>query len=147
MILDLQTRLSDAQAFSATGYTTNTYDSGAAGNAIDVGEPLCLVWTVEVAADAVTGDETYQFQAVQSANADLTAHDVLQQSDTAFVTRATLTAGAKLIQHLSGKTKRYLGGRLVLAGTTPSITVTCVALPLSMVQNDKLYADALTISS
>lgn len=147
MIQDNQALLADAQAFSSTGYTTNTYDTAVASADVGVGEPLALVWTVDTAADAGTGDETYQFQVVQSANANLSSHDVLSQTDTSFITRATLVAGYQLVQPIpAGKSKRYLGGRAVLGGTTPSITVTCSIMPLSMVQNFKAYPDGLTIS-
>lgn len=148
MLIDAECLLSDAQALTATAVSTNTYDTGAAGNSIEIGEPLAMVITVGVAADATTGDETYQFQVIQSANANLSSHDVLSQTDTSFVTRATLVAGAKVVMPIPpGKTKRYLGLRYVLGGTTPTLTVTSFIQPLRAVQLDKTYADAITISS
>lgn len=147
MIQDAQTLLSDAQALTATAVSTNTYDTGAAANDIAAGEPLCIIFTIDVAADATTGDETYQFQAIQSANANLSSQDVLVQTDTSFITRATLVAGYKLVLPIPPglKSKRYLGARYVLAGTTPTATVTAAIVPLNMVDMQKSYAKGYTI--
>lgn len=148
MFLDSQLLLSDAQALTATAVSTNTIDTALATNEIGAGEPMAMVFTVDVAADATTGDETYQFQVIQSANANLSSQDVLVQSDTSFVTRATLVAGYKLVLPLPPglKSKRYLGARYVLGGTTPTVTVTAVLQPMSMVQMDANYPDNITIS-
>lgn len=148
MFLDSQLLLSDAQALTATAVSTNTIDTALATNEIGAGEPMAMVFTVDVAADATTGDETYQFQVIQSANANLSSQDVLVQSDTSFVTRATLVAGYKLVLPLPPglKSKRYLGARYVLGGTTPTVTVTAVLQPLAMVQMDANYPDNITIS-
>lgn len=148
MFLDSQLLLSDAQALTATAVSTNTIDTLLATNEIGAGEPMALVFTIDTAADAVSGDETYQFQLIQSANANLSSQDVLLQTDTAFITRSVLTAGFKVVIPVPAgmKTKRYLGARYVLAGTTPSVTVTAFLQPLSMVQMDNNYPDSITIS-
>src|SRR3990167_4171654 len=77
MFIDAQALLSDAQAVTADAASTNTYDSGAAGTDITEGEPLGIGISVDVAADFTTGDETYEFHAIQSANANLSSPDVL----------------------------------------------------------------------
>lgn len=148
MFLDTQTLLSDAQALTATAVSTNTYDSGASTNEIGAGEPLAAVFTVDVAADTASGDETYQFQIIQSANANLSSQDVLVATDTSFITRSTLVAGYKLIIPLPHglKSKRYLGVRYVLGGTTPTLTVTCNLVPLNTVEVQKSYPKGYTIS-
>ena len=148
MYIDSQCLLSDAQALTASAYSTNTYDSGAAGNEIGAGEPLCAVITVDTAADTASGDETYQFSLVQSANANLSSHDVLVATDTSFITRAVLVAGYKLVIPLPPgmKSKRYLGIRYTLGGTTPSVTVTAEIQPQNMVQMNNVYPDGFTIS-
>lgn len=149
MILDAQALLSDAQALTGTALSTNTYDLGAAGNDVGIGEPLCAVVTVDVAADATTGDETYRFSVIQSANANLSSSDELLTTNVTFVTRAFLSAGRKLILPIPPGllTKRFIGLNYTLGGTTPLITVTAAILPMSMVQNEKAYADGFTISS
>lgn len=149
MILDALSLLSDAQALAATGVSTNTIDLGnvTPKREVGTGEPLALVVAVDVAADAGTGDETYQFQVIQSANADLSAQDVIVQTDTALITRATLVAGYTLVLPIppAFPTKRYLGARYVLGGTTPSITVTSFITALSMVQRFRAYASGFTV--
>lgn len=150
MIGDAQVLLSDAQALTATAVSTNTMDMGnpTFKNEVGTGEPLVLMITVDVAADTASADETYQFQLIQSANANLSSQDVLLQTDTAFITRATLVAGYKVeIPIPKGMvSKRYLGARYVLGGTTPSITVTASIMPWSMTEQRAYYASGFTIS-
>lgn len=145
MIIDSQALLSDAQAVTADAVSTNTFDSGAAGNDISVGEPLVAVIQVDVAADFTTTDETYEFQVIQSAAANLSSPDVLCLR---AILAADLTAGS--IHHIpipqGSKTKRYLGLNYNVGGTSPSVTVTAFFQPASMLQKDKVYADGITIS-
>lgn len=145
MILDAQGLLSDAQALTVTAVSTNTYDSGAAGNDITVGEPLVMVIQVDVAADFTTTDETYQFTFIQSANAALTSETTLVSRT---IAASLLTAGSIHIVPIpqGAKTQRYVGARYVLAGTTPTVTVTSFIQPASMIQRDVNYADGITIS-
>lgn len=150
MFVDAQCFLSDSQAVTVTAVSTNAYDTGAAGNGFDVGEPMCIAFDVVVAAVTTTGDETYQFQVIQSAAADLSAQDVLAQTDTSFITRATLVAGFRFYLPIPPglKTKRYIGARYVTGGNADrAITVDGFIQPLSMIQNDKTYANGFTISS
>lgn len=150
MILDAQTLLSDAQAVTADAASTNTIDLGnvTPKNDIGNGEPLVAVFTVDVAADATTGDETYEFQVIQSANADLSSPDILVKTDTSYITRATLIAGYQLVLPIPPGlvTKRYLGAYYNVGGTTPTITVTASVVPQSFVPKIKSYADGFTIS-
>lgn len=150
MIMDKENLLSDAQALTATAVSTNTMDMGnvTPKNEVGSGEPLALVIGVDVAADATTGDETYQFQIVQSANADLSSQDVLLQTDTTYISRATLVAGYQLVIPIPPDlvTKRYLGARYVLGGTTPTLTVTASIQPLKSVKTGKIYAKGYTVS-
>jgi hypothetical protein len=147
MFLDALLLLSDAQAVTADAYSTNTIDLGGSSPArgIGAGEPMAVVVTVDVAADATTGDETYSFLLVQSANADLSAHDTLS---TITVAAANLTAGQKVVIPVppGSVTKRYVGVRYDVGGTTPSITCTAFLQPMSMIENRRDYADAITIS-
>ena len=150
MFIDALGLLSDAQALTATAFSTNTIDFGNVTPKRDVasGEPLCVAIQVDVSADATTGDETYRFDVVQSANANLSSPDILITTDTGFITRALLVAGFKFYLALPEGiiTKRYFGMQYTLAGTTPLITVTAELQSLSMVQTDKTYAKGYTIS-
>lgn len=158
MLIDAQTLLWSAAALTSDAASTNTYDLGAAysggsanGSAIDpsVGEPLCAVINVGVAADNTTGDETYAFEVIQSANADLSSPDVLIRVPftNAQVTAGLLAAGSNIIIPIpSGSvTKRYLGLNYDGSGTTPTITVTAWITALSMVQRDKKYYASATV--
>lgn len=125
MYVDALLLVSDAQALSATGFSTNTIDLSSVSPARDiaVGEQMGWGITVDVAADTSSGDETYTFQAVQSANANLSSPDVLAQI---AIARATLVAGyGFFLPYPEGQiTKRYIGLQYTLGGTTPTITVT-----------------------
>lgn len=145
MITDAQCTLSDAQALTATAVSTNAYDSGAAGNDIAVGRPLAVMTTIDVGADFTTGDESYVIQVVASAAAALSSPTVLA---THTVTAAERAAGSIIIQPVPPLTKllRYVGCNYVLAGTTPTVTLTSILQPLDMIDARKYYADAITIS-
>jgi len=147
MFVDALMLLADAQAFTATAYSTNTIDLGAATREIGVGEALELVVTVDVAGDRTTGDETYEVQIVQSANANLSSHDVLVSR---AIPVADLAAGKVIRVPLpaGSVTKRYIGARLVLAGTTPTITVTAFIQPAAMASLavPQSYAKGYTVS-
>lgn len=138
MILDALLLLSNAQAFSADAYTTNTVDLLAANRPIGTGEPMAVLITIDVAADFTTGDETYEFQFVQSVNADLTSHDVLSRGT---FTAAQLAAGKRYALDIpvGQPTKRYIGGRFDGSGTTPTVTATIAIVPRSFVESNKIY--------
>lgn len=143
-IRDAQTMLWDAAALSSDAASDNTYDSGAAGNDITEGEPLGIGITVDVAAKVSGGTETYEFQAIQSANANLSSPDILALIQPAG---AALTVGTRHIIPLppGSKTKRYLGAYFN-GGNTPTITVTAFIAPLSFLGGWKAYADGFAIT-
>lgn len=147
MNLDAYCTLSDAQSLTATAYSTNTYDLGNVTPKRDpgIGEPLVLMFQVDVAADGTTTDETYEFRLVQSANANLSSEDSLEAM---VITYANLTVGS--IHYLPippGKiTKRYIGAKYVLGGTTPTLTVTCQIQPRSMIQALQYPASGYSMS-
>ena len=130
MLVDAFTQVSADQALTATAYSTNTIDIEDIRD-LGVGEPVGFGVSVGVAADITTGDETYEFQVVQSANANLSSHDVLLSI---VKPAAQLTLGELFFLPIpiDGVTKRYIGLRYVLAGTTPSVTVSADAKPASM---------------
>jgi hypothetical protein len=147
MITDSLMMLSDAQAFTADAVTTNTIDLGnvTPKRGIGTGEPMAIVITVDVAADHTTGDETYEFQFIQSANADLSSPDILCLRTILY---SDLTAGSiHVIPVPPGSiTKRYIGVNYNGGGTTPTITATIFLQPMSMIQQNKDYAKGYTIS-
>lgn len=149
MFIDALLLLSDAQAVTADAYSTNTLDLGnvTPKRQVGSGEPLEVVVAVDVAADFTTGDETYAFLLVQSANADLSSHETIA---TYTILAATLVAGYifRIPIPPGFPTLRYLGLRFDVGGTSPTITVTAAVQPTSMasLRVPVAYADAITIS-
>lgn len=144
MILDKLLLLSDAQAITADAVSTNTYDTGAAGNDVTEGEPLAVVITVDVAADFTTGNETYNFQVIQDDDEALGSPLVIASR---AILASALTAGSRHVIPIppGSKTLRYLGVNYDVDGTSPTITVTTAIAPLSMVGGFKAYADGITV--
>jgi hypothetical protein len=149
MFVDALLLLSDAQAVTADAVSTNTVDLGAVTPQRDLGtgEAMELVIQVDVAADFTTTDETYAFEFIQSANANLSSADVLARR---AILASALTAGSihKIPVPGGSVSKRYVGVNYDVGGTTPTITVTAFLQPASMASLAKptAYADAITIS-
>lgn len=125
MFIDALGLVSDAQAVSADAASTNTIDLGnvTPKREIGTGEPMGFGFSVDVAADAANADETYEFQVIQSANADLSSPDILVAQS---IARGTLVAGFQFFLAIPPgfPQKRYLGTFYNVGGTTPSITIT-----------------------
>lgn len=150
MILDALLQLSDAQAVtSADAYSTFSVDTGniTPKNSVGDGEPLALVITVDVAA---AGDgtpasftNTFDFMLVESANANLSSHNVLAQRR---VAGASLTAGTFVVIPIppGTNTLRYIGARYEL-GTDDTITVSAFIIPQSFIPKLKAYARGYVI--
>ena len=147
MITDALCLLSDAQALTATAFSTNTYDCGntTPKRRLGDGKPLVVAFQVDVAADATTGDETYQFDLVTSANANLSSPTVLES---VIIARATLAAGFKfnIFWPQTIPWLRYIGVQYTLGGTTPLLTITAMIQPADMLQMDQVYAKGYTVS-
>lgn len=145
MLIDAQALLWDAAALTSDAASTNTYDSGAAGNDISVGDPLGLFLQVDVSADHTTGNETYNFAVIESASADLSTPNTLVS---ATILYSDLAAGKTACIPIppGAKTLRYLGAYFDGGGTTPTITVTAWIAPLSTFQKDKVYPKGYTVS-
>lgn len=141
MILDALLVVSDAQAITADAVSTNTIDLGASSPSreIGTGEPMVMLVTVDVAADFTTGDETYAFELIQSANANLSSATILNRR---VLTAAQLAAGAIFAIDVPGGTPsaRYLGMNYDVGGTTPTLTVTAALVPKNFVDWIKPYA-------
>lgn len=141
MIIDAQTLLWNAAALTVSVVSDNAYDTGAAGvsggplNDLARGEPLVVAVAVIVAADFTTGDETYEFDLISATASDLTTGQLILAKYNVLAT--DLTAGTLLVLPLPVATKlvqRWLGIKAVLAGTTPTITVTAWITSQHMVQ-------------
>ena len=143
MFIDALHLMSDSQALTATAASTNVIDLGGDGN-VGIGEPMAVVVTVEVAADAANADETYSV-ALQTDSVEGFGSAV--ELGTAVITRGTV-AGTKFVIGVPAdeRADRFLRLNYTLAGTTPSVTVSAFLIPQNMVQNFVKYADGFTIS-
>jgi Bbp16-like protein len=158
MILDVQNQFSDSQAVSASAVGTNVIDLSTA-RSIGNGEPMCVLFNVEVAADQTTGDEDYTFEVEYASNAAQTTGRQLigrrvfeSGTPTAPAQDADLLVpGYKFMiplpATLPSEDEQFIGIRYVTAGTTPTITVSAHLVPMSMAEVGPVaYPDALTIS-
>lgn len=147
MYLDKELLLCDAQAFDPDAASSNTIDLGNVTPKIDLGtgEPMVLCIQVDVAADHTTGNETFNFQLIQSANADLSSPDNLISRTIDY---SLLTAGSKHYIPIppGAITKRYIGLYFDGGGTTPTITLTAWISAQSMIDKQPTYAKGYTIS-
>jgi hypothetical protein len=141
MYVDSQNVFSDSQALTATAASTNLIDLGVDRD-IGVGEPLAVVLTVEVAADATTGNETYQVDVETDDNSSFSSASVIARR---IPTAAELALGTVMTIPLPNTNERYIRLNYTLGGTTPTVTLSAHLAPLSMVQNNRTYADGFSI--
>lgn len=157
MLLDAQNLFSDAQAVTADAVGTNVIDL-TVDRSIGNGEPMAVLFTVDVAADQTTGDEDYTFDveyasnAAQSTGRQLIGRRVFESgTPTAPAQDADLlVAGFRFYIPIPPTTlaesERYLGIRYDVTGTTPTITCTAALVPLSACDLYNAYPDGFTIS-
>lgn len=150
MFLDSDLQFSDSQALTATALSTNVVDLTATLRNIGEGEPVAVVFVVEVAADQGTGDESYTFDVeVASDAAVTTARQLVGRRIFEAGTPAApaqdadlLVAGFAFVVNVpplsGGESQRYVAVRYTLAGTTPSVTVSAYLQPMSMIDADKV---------
>ena len=145
MYQDAQLLLSDAQAVTADAGSTNVIELANLTSQYLDGEPMAVVITVDVAADATTGDETYAFVIQTDDNSSFSSTTaVLSQT----VLAAALTVGAQIVMLIpvGVSLERYLRLYFDVGGTTPTVTVTASVMPLSMIDKRKFYPKGYTIS-
>jgi len=140
MIIDSQHLFSDAQALTVTAASTNLIDLGAERK-IGVGEPMAVVIACDVALAGTSPTFVATLQSDDNSGFSSAATVIASASQSSFA------AGAKLVIPLpQGNTERYVRLNYTLGGTSPTITVTSFLQPMSMIQNDVVYADGITIS-
>lgn len=158
MILDAQHEFSSSQAVTADAVGTNVLDLSQ-DRAIGNGNPMCVVFQVEVAADQTTGDEDYTFDveyasnAAQSTGRKLIGRAVFESgTPTAPAQDADLlVAGYQFAIPIPPTTlsvsEQYLGIRYDVTGTTPTITCSAYLMPMNMVDiSTVFYPKNYTIS-
>ena len=157
MRIDANLMFSDAQAVTADAVGTNVIDLSIAA-AIGSGEPMAVVFVVDVAADQTTGDEDYTFDvevatnAAQSTGRQLIGRRVFESGTPTAPSQDAdlLVAGYQFAIPLppltAGEDERYLGIRYDVTGTTPTITCTAYLSPMSMIDSAKVsYANGYTV--
>jgi hypothetical protein len=133
---DALLEVSNAQAVTATAVSTGSIDLGppaavAVVREVGTGEPIGFAVSIVAPANMGTGDETYEFDIISSATANLAAPTVIAS----FVRGgAGLVAGALLFLPLpmGHPLLEFLGLRYTTGGTAPSMTVTAWLTPQSM---------------
>ena len=152
MILDAQNRLSDAQAFTADAVGENVIDLSA-DRGIGRGEPMAVMFNIDVAADQTTGDEDYEFEVEFASDAAQTTArkqvgSLIFESgtpDAPALNADLLVAGYQFAIPLPpfglDVSERYLGWRLDVSGNTPTITVTAHLVPMSFIQANGVFAN------
>jgi hypothetical protein len=150
MYIDAQQLFSDAQALAGTAVSTNVINLGSL-RFFATGEPVGVMFSVDVAADVADADETYQFDIQTDDNAGFATPVVLARlafGVAGFPAASKLAAGYKFAISLPkcDLLESYLRVNYTLGGTTPSVTVTAHLVPLSMVPMEHTYADAIVIS-
>lgn len=156
MILDAQMCFSDSQAVTADAVGTNVIDLSE-DRSIGNGEPMAVLFVVEVAADQTTGDEDYTFDveyasnAAQSTGRQLIGRRVFESgTPTAPAQDADLlVAGFQFAIPIPptqlSESERYLGIRYDVTGTTPTITCSAYLMPLKMIDASVMYPNGYTI--
>ncbi len=157
MFLDGQLEFSDDQAVTATAVGTNVIDLSQ-DRSIGNGEPMAVMFSVGVAADQTTGDEDYTFQveyasnAAQSTGRQLIGERIFESGAPGAPAQDAdlLVAGFKFFVPIPPTTlaesEQFLGIRYVVAGTTPTITVSAHLVPMSMIDASNDYADGFAIT-
>jgi hypothetical protein len=158
MYIDAHNLFSDAQAVTTDAVGTNVIDL-TLDRSIGNGEPMGVVFMVDVAADQTTGDEDYTFDveyasdAAQTTARQLIGRRVFESgTPTAPAQDADLlVAGFKFVIPIPptklSESERYLGIRYDTTGTTPTITVTSWLAPLSAIEQSGInYANNYSVA-
>jgi hypothetical protein len=142
MLLDAQLQFSAAQAITVDAVSTNIIDLGTARQ-IGVGEPMGILITVDVAADATTGDETYAIQLQTDDNSSFSSQTTLFAQD---IPRARLTIGSRHFIPLPlANVERYIRLNYDVGGTTPTLTLSSWLHPANMIDVNYQYPVAYTV--
>jgi len=157
MYIDAQSLFSESQAVTTDAVGTNVIDLSV-DRSIGNGEPMCVMFSVIVAADQTSGDEDYAFEVEYASNAAQTTDRQLMGrrefesgTPTAPAQDADLlVAGFKFFIPIPptelSESEQFIGIRYDTTGTTPTITVTAALIPMSMVDATNDYATGYAIT-
>lgn len=142
MILDYNARLCDAQAFTATARSTNTYNLGSDRD-VGAGEPLAVLITVVAAADNTTGNETYSFALQTDDNSSSSSAETIM---TITPSATQLTVGSQWVLPIPHANEQFLSVLATLGGTTPSITIDADIVMMSEIPKLAYYPSGFTVA-
>lgn len=157
MILDAQNQFSDSQAVTTDAVGTNVIDL-TQDRSIGNGEPMCVMFTVIVAADQGSGDEDYTFDVEYASNAaqttgrQLIGRRVFESGtpDAPAQDADLLVAGFSFFIPIPptklSESEQFLGIRYDTLGNTPTITMSAHLMPMSMVDATNDYVDGFDIT-
>jgi hypothetical protein len=157
MMIDAQHLFSNAQELTVTALSTNVIDLSL-DRGIGAGEPMAVVFVVDVAADQGTGDEDYTIAIEYGTNEAIST--VRQEVGRLIFESGTPTAPAlnadllvagfqfaiPLPPSSTDMTSRYIGVRYTLAGTSPTMTITAFLQPMSMIDSRAYYASGYSLT-
>ncbi len=145
MITDAFLRLSEAQAVTASAYSTNTIDLSVARD-VGAGEETHAVFTIDQSFATAT---SVTLEIVVSANANLSSHATLVQ--TPAIPIAQLTAGRSPIAIRMPRTianalgQRYLGARYTIGGSNATAGQITCNIVKDVQDIGKLYPSGFTV--
>ena len=139
---DRENQFSAAQALTASAAST---DVVRVGKNLGIGEPMCVVITVDVAAKSSDGNETYTAKLqTDDAAAFGSATDI---GETVTITRGDPIGTRKIIPVPPNvNADDYLRVYYTLGGTNPTVSVTARLMPQAAIQNNAVYPAGNTIS-
>lgn len=147
MFIDVLGRVSNAQAFTATAVSTDSIDLSLTNPQRRIGTGEALGFGMAVIVGLAGTTPTFSFDVISATDGALTTSIVVHANYTRL--QADLAAGSLHFFPLppDWPRQRFLGARVNLGGTTPTITVTTwlTARDLFSVQPQS-YPDAITIS-
>lgn len=158
MLLDAQTQFSDSQAVTSSAVGENVIDLSQDRN-IGAGEPMAVLFCVEVAAGQTGGDETYTIDveyatnAAQTTGRQLVGRRVFEAGTPTAPNQDAdlLVAGFKFYIPVPpvnlSESERYLGIRYTTGGSTPTLTVSAFLVPLKLAELVSNHPSGFTVTS
>lgn len=137
MMHDVENQLSAAQSFTgAATVTTHSYAKQTAVQDISIGRLMCLLLLPTVAQGA---GSTMTFEAIQATDSALTTS--VDSLSSVSVLAASAPLGARIVCPIpeGSMTKKYIGGRVTLAGGTTTITADIYLVPQDEVGKYKSF--------
>ena len=129
--IDALCLFSDAQAVTTDVVSTNVFDCGnvTPKRQIGTGVPLAVTFQIDVSADFTTGDETYEFQVIQSAADTMSTPTIIAQQSyiaSGVMISTLLVAGYIFVLPIPPgyPLQRYISAFYNTGGNTPTMTVT-----------------------